>query len=128
MCMGLPHVILSDNGREFNNSLDDLLSNLLGIKRRLTTPYHPQVAVNTVCTQIISDCVCFISLYRQMDWSRGLIRHCNECLRSLWPQRRPNGAPSSTHAFSHTIPLDMTPHVSLLLSSCSVAVPLYQLT
>ena len=74
---------LSDNGREFNNSLDDLLSNLLGIKRRLTTPYHPQVAVNIVCTQIISDCVCFVSLYRQMDWLRDLISHCNECLRSL---------------------------------------------
>lgn len=46
MHMGLPHVILSDNGGEFNNQLDDLLSDLLGIKRRLTTPYHPQVIVN----------------------------------------------------------------------------------
>lgn len=46
MRMGLPHVVLSDNGGEFNNDLDDLLSDLLGIKRRLTTPYHPQVGVN----------------------------------------------------------------------------------
>ena len=43
MHMGLPKVITSDNGTEFNNHLDDRLSELLGIKRRLTTPYHPQV-------------------------------------------------------------------------------------
>ena len=28
---------------EFNNTLDDLLAQQLGIQRRLTTPYHPQV-------------------------------------------------------------------------------------
>ena len=49
MRMGLPHVILSDNGKEFNNRLDDLLSELLGIKRRLTTPYHPQVTTSYLC-------------------------------------------------------------------------------
>ena len=43
MRMGLPRVMLSDNGREFNNELDTTLSSLLGINRRLTTPYHPQV-------------------------------------------------------------------------------------
>ena len=43
MRMGLPQVIISDNGREFNNDLDKKISDLLGIKRRLTTPYHPQV-------------------------------------------------------------------------------------
>ena len=43
MRMGLPHVILSDNGKEFNNNLDKSLATLLGIQRRLTTPYHPQV-------------------------------------------------------------------------------------
>ena len=43
MRMGLPHVIVSDNGKEFNNELDQTLASLLGVKRRLTTPYHPQV-------------------------------------------------------------------------------------
>ena len=43
MHMGLPKVITSDNGSEFKNHLDDRLSELLEIKRRLTTPYHPQV-------------------------------------------------------------------------------------
>ena len=35
--MGLPKGITSDNGTEFNNHLNDRLSELLGIKRRLTT-------------------------------------------------------------------------------------------
>ena len=43
MRMGLPRVLLSDNGSEFCNALNDQLSEMLGIKRRLTTPYHPQV-------------------------------------------------------------------------------------
>ena len=59
MRMGLPNVILSDNGREFNNKLDDLLSDLLGIKRRLTTPYHPQVCFEFYITQKINSFVSF---------------------------------------------------------------------
>ena len=43
MRMGLPQVITSDQGREFNNKLDKRLMKLLGIDHRLTTPYHPQV-------------------------------------------------------------------------------------
>ena len=43
MRMGIPQVVVSDQGREFNNALDDELAALLGITRRLTTPYHPQV-------------------------------------------------------------------------------------
>ena len=46
MRMGLPRVILSDNGKEFDNHLDSEVSKLLGIERRLTTPYHPQVSVH----------------------------------------------------------------------------------
>eukprot|EP00731_Ephydatia_muelleri_P001289 Em0001g1289a len=42
MRMGLPCVLLSDNGSEFCNELNDQLAKMLGIKRRLTTPYHPQ--------------------------------------------------------------------------------------
>ena len=42
-CIGVyrMQVILSDNGREFDNSLDSALADLLGLERRLTTPYHP---------------------------------------------------------------------------------------
>ena len=40
MRMGLPCVVMSDNGREFDN---DEIFKTLGIKRRFITPYHPQV-------------------------------------------------------------------------------------
>ena len=43
MRMGLPCVVVSDNGREFDNKLNDEICKTLGIKRRLITPYHPQV-------------------------------------------------------------------------------------
>ena len=43
MRMGIPQVVVSDQGREFNNALNDELAVTLGISRRLTTPYHPQV-------------------------------------------------------------------------------------
>ncbi len=36
-------MIISDCGREFNNAVDSHLAEQLGIKRQLTTPYHPQV-------------------------------------------------------------------------------------
>ena len=45
MRMGLPRVILSDNGSEFCNKLNDKLAEILELKRLLTTPYHPQVGV-----------------------------------------------------------------------------------
>ena len=45
MYMGLPSVIMSDQGREFNNRLDKTPMSLPGIDHRLTTPYHPQVVL-----------------------------------------------------------------------------------
>ena len=41
--MELPRVIVSDNGKEFDNHLN---ADLLGIQHRLITPYHPQVSGN----------------------------------------------------------------------------------
>ena len=45
MHMGLPEVVTSDNGTEFNNELNTNLMKRLGIKRCLITPYHPQVCI-----------------------------------------------------------------------------------
>ena len=45
MRFGLPRVVTSDQGSEFNNSLDTELMDMLGIDHRLTTPYHPQVKI-----------------------------------------------------------------------------------
>ena len=43
MRMGIPRVLTSDQGTEFNNELNNGLEELMGIKHRLTTAYHPQV-------------------------------------------------------------------------------------
>ena len=62
MRMGLPRVLLSDNGSEFCNELNDQLAEMLGIKRRLTTPYHHQVCfVNAT----------FFHVNRMRNWLSG---------------------------------------------------------
>ena len=43
MRMGLPKLLTSDQGGEFRSDLDKEMMSLLGIKRHLVTPYHPQV-------------------------------------------------------------------------------------
>lgn len=43
MRMGIPRVITTDEGKEFNNSLNKELMKTLQINQRLTTAYHPQV-------------------------------------------------------------------------------------
>lgn len=42
MRMGICQVVTSDQGSEFNNTLNQELMALLNIDYRLTTPYHPQ--------------------------------------------------------------------------------------
>ena len=48
MRFGLLKVLTSDQGSEFNNSLDTMLMEMLGIDHSLTTPYHPQVQKDAV--------------------------------------------------------------------------------
>ena len=43
MRMGLPKLLTTVQGKEFRNNLDKKMTELLGIKRHFTTPYHPQV-------------------------------------------------------------------------------------
>ena len=42
LIMGLPAVIITDQGQEFHNEVNRHLMTTFGIKHRLTTPYHPQ--------------------------------------------------------------------------------------
>ena len=52
MRMGLPRVLTTDQGREFQNKLDkEIMMKLLGFKQYCTTPYHPQV-INVLPTCI----------------------------------------------------------------------------
>ena len=39
---GCAKILISDQGREFVNSINDELQNLLGTKHRMTSVYHPQ--------------------------------------------------------------------------------------
>lgn len=40
--MGLPSVITTDQGTEFNNHMNEVLMREFNIEHRLTTAYHPQ--------------------------------------------------------------------------------------
>ena len=40
--MGLPSVIITDQGSVFHNQFNAELTSVFGIKHRMTTPYHPQ--------------------------------------------------------------------------------------
>ena len=40
--IGLPAVLTTDQGKEFNNKVNAELMRMFGIKHRLTTAYHPQ--------------------------------------------------------------------------------------
>ena len=64
---GLPRVLLSDNGSEFCNALNDQLSEMLGLKKRLTTPYHPQVCSMNDIVQYT-----YKNVYTQTDVIRSL--------------------------------------------------------
>eukprot|EP00731_Ephydatia_muelleri_P020664 Em0013g391a len=71
MRIGLPRVLLSDNGSEFCNALNDQLSEMLGIKRRLTTPYHPQDSV-LKSFEISLEALEEISSLLRKDFDKGL--------------------------------------------------------
>ena len=43
MRMDIPRLVMSDQGKEFNNKLNDELMKKLDIKHCLTTAYHPQL-------------------------------------------------------------------------------------
>ena len=54
MQFGLPKVITSDQGSEFNNNLDKKLMKMMNTDHRLTTPYHPQVNTWIVYTFVFN--------------------------------------------------------------------------
>jgi len=45
MRMGIPKLLTTDQGSEFKNHVNDEMMQLLKIKHRLTTAYHPQVHI-----------------------------------------------------------------------------------
>lgn len=62
--------------KEFDNQLDNNLMDLLGIKRRLTTPYHPQVRFHYVIYSL-----CYL-LYMVVQ-ANGLVERYNQTLQGM---------------------------------------------
>lgn len=65
---GCPEVIISDQGREFNNQIEKRLMELTGVHHRVTSAYHPQAnglveKQNSTTTQCLKACI-----ETQEDW------------------------------------------------------------
>ncbi|XP_069109495.1 uncharacterized protein [Argopecten irradians] len=74
---GTPETILTDNGREFCNSINDSLCKSLGITHRLTTPYHPQTnGLTERCNQTLCNALAKYVTETQDDWD--LYRTCQQ--------------------------------------------------
>ena len=83
MRMGLPHVIVSEDGKDFDNQLNADITGLLGIQHRLITPYHPQVRVLVISYYFIVKhiyCVGYSLLsHRLMAWTNVSTKPCKQC-------------------------------------------------
>ena len=68
MRMGIPHIVTSDQGREFNNAVNKELMGLFAVNHRLTTAYHPQVCI--ICYVVPGNfffIICASTLYCDTD-------------------------------------------------------------
>lgn len=128
MRMGLPQVVTSDQGREFNNKLDKCLMELLGVDHRLTAPYHPQVWWFFVPLIVLPEhewwacnLVIFLFpffLYRPTDRMKGSIKQSKTCWLSSVRQNERLGVHSLTRVCSPITPVDTIPHGTHHSSLC----------
>ena len=125
MRMGIPHVITTDQGSEFRNTLNREIAMLLGIQHRLTTAYHPQVLqMFYAFLSVVQSCNLFMySFYilschicRLTVSMSGSIRHCRQCSQNTYKTKRITGMSILIHVFLPTIPHDMNQLHSLLLN------------
>ena len=81
--MGLPRVLTSDQGSEFNNELNKELMTLMKIDHRLTTAYHPQVSlcVHVWWYMLITLMVWVQSFY--LTQANGLDERFNQTIQSM---------------------------------------------
>ena len=67
--------IITDQGREFVNSMNDKLCDLLDIKHKLTSPYHPQAnGLDEHFNQTLKRAPEKLVNTRQNDWN-VLLKH-----------------------------------------------------
>lgn len=69
MKFGIPRVITSDQGREFNNDLNRRMMELMGIEHRLATPYHPQVWTTDTHAAIMLAHMCIIIMHQLHNYA-----------------------------------------------------------
>lgn len=97
-------MVTSDQGSEFNNSVNRELMGLLNIDYRLTTPYHPQVST------IIPFKICIVCMH-VIYQANGLIERFNQTIQAMLVIKRTLGRITSIHVSMHNITL---PHMSPL--------------
>ena len=67
--MGIPHVVTSDQGSEFNNAMNAELMRSMGIDHRLTTAYHPQAnGLDERFNQTLKNAIAKYSQDRRDEW------------------------------------------------------------
>ena len=70
---GVPETIISDQGHEFCNELNDNFCNGLGISRRIYTAYHPQSnGLTERFNQMICGCLSKFSDGGKLNWEDDL--------------------------------------------------------
>ena len=71
--MGIPHVVTSDQGSEFNNALNAELMRSMEIDHRLTTAYHPQAnGLDERFNQTLKNAIAKYSQDRRDEWDAKL--------------------------------------------------------
>ena len=71
--IGLPSVLTTDQGKEFNNKVNSELMRLFGIKHRLTTAYHPQAnGLDERFNQTLANSLAKFSQVNRDSWDEQL--------------------------------------------------------
>ncbi|CAI6352539.1 unnamed protein product [Macrosiphum euphorbiae] len=99
---GIPEKIITDKRRQFESNLFTTLTNLLGIQRSCTTPYHPQANDDHFPTSVKFSHPHFVSFQDNMS-DHGNSRHDDRIKRLTvkplsWWQRLGGGAVTTTAA------------------------------
>lgn len=67
--LGIPTTVISDQGREFCNGVNESLCAALGITHKVTTPYNPQGnGLTERYNQTLTDCLLKYVNSKQTDW------------------------------------------------------------
>lgn len=67
--LGIPTTVITDQGREFCNKVNDSMCRLLGITHKVTSPYHPQGnGLTERFNKTLTNCLIKYVNSKQTDW------------------------------------------------------------